>query len=76
LSHPAETSTTHELVRGQTTLGDMELTILTDGPYLADGGAMFGVVPKPLWEKRATPNARNQILMGTNTCLLYTSRCV
>jgi glyoxylase-like metal-dependent hydrolase (beta-lactamase superfamily II) len=74
LSHPAETSTTHELVRGQTTLGDMELTILTDGPYLADGGAMFGVVPKPLWEKRAKPNARNQILMGTNTVVVRTGK--
>ena len=35
-------------MRGHTTLGDFELTILTDGPYLLDGGAMFGVVPKTL----------------------------
>ena len=27
-------------------MGDFELTILTDGTYLLDGGAMFGVVPK------------------------------
>ena len=46
---------TSDLVRGRTTLGDFELTILTDGPYLLDGGAMFGVVPKTLWEKRRRP---------------------
>ena len=34
-----------DLVRGQSTLGEFELTILTDGTYLLDGGAMFGVVP-------------------------------
>ena len=27
-------------------LGDFELSIFTDGAYLADGGAMFGVVPR------------------------------
>jgi hypothetical protein len=46
VTHPAETSATRDLVRGHTTLGDLDLTILTDGPYLLDGGAMFGVVPK------------------------------
>ena len=29
------------------------LTPLWDGIFRLDGGAMFGVVPKPLWEKRA-----------------------
>ena len=42
-----ETHTTRDLVRGHTTLGDLDLTILTDGTYLLDGGAMFGVVPNP-----------------------------
>ena len=57
---------TDELVRAQTTLGAFELTVLTDGPYLLDGGAMFGVVPKTLWEKRTPANERNQVLLGTN----------
>ena len=51
MPHPAEGPHTHDLVRGRTTVGDFELTICTDGTYLLDGGAMFGVVPKPLWEK-------------------------
>jgi glyoxylase-like metal-dependent hydrolase (beta-lactamase superfamily II) len=65
---------TSALVRGHTTLGDLDLTILTDGPYLLDGGAMFGVVPKPLWEKRTPANERNQILLGTNTIVVRTGK--
>ncbi len=42
-------------------LGDLELTSLTDAAFRLDGGAMFGVVPKPLWEKRAPADARNRI---------------
>jgi glyoxylase-like metal-dependent hydrolase (beta-lactamase superfamily II) len=74
LIHPAETGTTRDLMRGHTTLGDLDFTILTDGTYLLDGGAMFGVVPKPLWEKRAPANERNQILLGTNTVVVRTGK--
>jgi glyoxylase-like metal-dependent hydrolase (beta-lactamase superfamily II) len=74
VTHPAETVTTRDLVRGQTTLGDMQLTVLTDGTYLLDGGAMFGVVPKPLWEKRTRANEQNQILLGTNTIVVRTGK--
>jgi glyoxylase-like metal-dependent hydrolase (beta-lactamase superfamily II) len=63
-----------DLIRGRASLGDMELTILTDGPYYLDGGAMFGVVPKPLWEKRMPANERNQILLGTNTVVVRTGK--
>ena len=74
MTHPAATNSTYDLVRGRTMLGEFELTVLTDGPYLLDGGAMFGVVPKVLWEKRAKPNERNQILLGTNTVVVRTGR--
>jgi glyoxylase-like metal-dependent hydrolase (beta-lactamase superfamily II) len=50
-------------------LGDLEFHILSDGPLLLDGGAMFGVVPKPLWEKRVPADARNRIALTMN-CLL------
>jgi len=53
-------------------LGDFELTILSDGIYMNDGGAMFGVIPKVMWEKRATPDERNRIPMGTNSLLVRT----
>lgn len=34
-----------------------------------DGGAMFGVVAKPLWEKRIAPDEKNRIALGMR-CLL------
>lgn len=66
--------TNDDLIRGRTTLGDFELTILTDGSYLLDGGAMFGVVPKTMWEKRAPADAQNRILLGTNTVVVRTGK--
>ena len=54
------------------TLGDFELTVLSDGTYMNDGGAMFGVIPKVMWEKRAAPDERNRIQMGTNSLLVRT----
>jgi glyoxylase-like metal-dependent hydrolase (beta-lactamase superfamily II) len=51
-------------------LGDFELIPLSDGTFRLDGGAMFGVVPKPLWEKRAPADDRNRILMGIRPLLI------
>jgi glyoxylase-like metal-dependent hydrolase (beta-lactamase superfamily II) len=45
-------------------LGELELVPLSDGYFHLDGGAMFGVVPKPLWEKRAPADERNRIRLG------------
>ena len=45
----------------RTTLGDFELTILSDGNCYIDGGTMFGIIPKTMWEKRITPDERNTI---------------
>ena len=56
----------------QMTLGDFELTILSDGNYQNDGGAMFGVIPKVMWEKRVTPDGRNRVELGTNSLLVRT----
>ena len=50
-------------------LGDLKLTLVADGEFRLDGGAMFGVVPRTLWEKAKPPDALNRIRMGTN-CLL------
>ncbi len=63
-----------ELVRARTALGEFELTVLTDGSYLLDGGAMFGVVPKPMWEKRAPADAMNRIVLGLNTVVVRTGK--
>jgi len=56
------------------TLGEFELTPLVDGYFRLDGGAMFGVVPKPLWEKRAPADERNRILLGMRPLLVRHAR--
>jgi glyoxylase-like metal-dependent hydrolase (beta-lactamase superfamily II) len=74
--HPASRSTDADLVRARAALGDFELTVCTDGTFLLDGGAMFGVVPKTLWQKRMTPDAENRILLGLNTVVVRTGKHV
>ncbi|HUQ88905.1 MAG TPA: methylmalonyl-CoA epimerase [Vicinamibacterales bacterium] len=49
---------------GRHTLGDFELISLSDGFIGLDGGAMFGVVPRTLWEKRLPPDDSNRIPLG------------
>ena len=54
----------------RTTLGDFELTLVNDGGYFLDGGAMFGVVPKVLWEKKFAPDETNRLHMELNTLVI------
>jgi glyoxylase-like metal-dependent hydrolase (beta-lactamase superfamily II) len=72
----AETPEDSQLVRARTTLSEFELTVLTDGSYYLDGGAMFGVVPKPLWEKRLPADAQNRVTLGLNTVVVRTGKHV
>ena len=58
----------------RTTLGDFELTILSDGNYYNDGGTMFGIIPKVMWEKRIAPDERNTIPLATNSLLVRTGK--
>jgi glyoxylase-like metal-dependent hydrolase (beta-lactamase superfamily II) len=51
------------------TIGRWRVHALQAGGQKLDGGAMFGVVPKPLWQRRVTPDDRNRIQLGMR-CLL------
>ena len=53
-------------------LGRFSLHCLSDGHWRMDGGSVFGVVPKVMWEKLKTPDARNRITMATNCLLVRT----
>jgi glyoxylase-like metal-dependent hydrolase (beta-lactamase superfamily II) len=53
-------------------LGDLEVHFLHGGNFYLDGGAMFGVVPKPLWEKKSAPDDRNRIRLAANSLLVRT----
>ncbi|MGJ9382335.1 YtnP family quorum-quenching lactonase [Salipaludibacillus sp. CF4.18] len=49
---------------------DLTLTWLNGGVTHMDGGAMFGVVPKPLWSRKYEGNAHNQIELRTDPILI------
>ena len=51
-------------------LGNIEVRFLDGGAFGLDGGAMFGVVPKVLWEKKSPPDANNRIRMRANSLLV------
>src|SRR5829696_785585 len=57
---------------GRHALGDYELITLSDGFLGLDGGAMFGVVPKTLWEKRLPPDDSNRIPLGMRPLIVRT----
>jgi len=50
-------------------LGGWRIHAIQAGGQKLDGGAMFGVVPKPLWQRRIAPDERNRIQLGMR-CLL------
>ncbi len=55
-------------------LGDLELITLSDGFFHLDGGAMFGVVPRTLWENRLPPDDRNRIPLGMRPLIVRGDR--
>jgi len=56
------------------TLGDFELTVVSDGAYPLDGGAFFGVVPKIMWSKKVAADERNYVTAGLNSLLIRTGK--
>ncbi len=53
-------------------LGEADLQVVSDGEFLVDGGGVFGLVPKLLWEKVAAPDELNRLPSALH-CLLITS---
>jgi len=51
------------------TVGSFRIHALQAGLQHLDGGAMFGVVPKALWERKIPADAKNRIPLGMR-CLL------
>ena len=51
-------------------LGAFRLHALHAGLQRLDGGAMFGVVPKPLWQKKTPADDRNRILTAMRPLLI------
>ncbi|MBU2492201.1 MAG: MBL fold metallo-hydrolase [Bacteroidetes bacterium] len=53
-------------------IGKYEINYIQTGFFALDGGSMFGVVPKPLWEKTNKPDDKNRITLGAR-CLYLKS---
>lgn len=51
-------------------IGDYEAETLIDGHFALDGGSMFGVVPRVLWERSNAPDERNRIALVSRLLLL------
>lgn len=51
-------------------LGSWSLGFLDFGLFRLDGGAMFGVVPRPLWEKTNPPDEKNRIVLAMRGLVL------
>ncbi len=54
-------------------LGELELRFVSDGHFRLDGGMMFGVVPRVLWEKRRPPDAEHRVELELNCLLIRTA---
>jgi len=53
-------------------LGAFNLHAFSDGSFQLDGGQMFAVVPKTLWEKKIPADARNRIRLSLTSLLIQT----
>lgn len=51
-------------------IGKYKLFAVNSGFFKLDGGAMFGIIPKPLWEKTNSADSHNRIKLATRNLLL------
>lgn len=51
-------------------IGSYEIHPIETGRFALDGGAMFGIIPKPLWEKSNPPDSRNRITLAARALLM------
>ena len=54
-------------------IGDYRVEIIPDTEFRLDGGAMFGVVPRVLWERVCPPDELNRIRMNMNCLFIETA---
>jgi glyoxylase-like metal-dependent hydrolase (beta-lactamase superfamily II) len=60
------------IVNNPLTIGDTLITFVSGGRLRIDGGNMFGVVPRVLWERESPPDDENRIDLDTNCMLVRT----
>ena len=53
-------------------IGDYRIEIIPDTEFRLDGGAMFGVVPRVVWERVCPPDELNRIKLNMNCLFVET----
>jgi glyoxylase-like metal-dependent hydrolase (beta-lactamase superfamily II) len=56
--------------------GRFDVTLFSDGIFRLDGGLMFGVVPRVIWQRHIAPDERNRISLHMNCLLVRDDRHV
>ena len=51
-------------------IGKYKLSIIESGSFGLDGGAMFGIIPKPLWQRTNLADDANRVRLATRNLLL------
>jgi methylmalonyl-CoA epimerase len=59
-----------DLAVGRFNVGSLQISVLHDGLFRLDGGAMFGVVPRVLWERKAQADPRHRIQLAMRPALV------
>ncbi len=54
--------------------GKLSLHLASDGTYWEDGGGLFGLVPKVLWQQVMAPDEQNRLPFGSHCLLIETER--
>ena len=60
------------MMNAPVSIGDIQITFVSAGRLRIDGGTMFGVVPRSLWERESPPDDQHRILLDTNCTLVRT----
>jgi glyoxylase-like metal-dependent hydrolase (beta-lactamase superfamily II) len=55
-------------------LGSFRIAFLTDGLWYNDGGCMFGVVPRALWQRQHPPDEQNRVRLNLTCPLVIRGR--
>ena len=55
-------------------LGDYRVEVIPDTEFKLDGGAMFGVVPRVLWERVSPPDEQNRVTLNCNCLFIDTGK--
>lgn len=51
-------------------LGNIEIHVVSDGSPMSDGGGVYGLVPRVLWEKVTPPDDKNRVPTALNSLLV------